>query len=144
MNDFEQLMNDLRRSADEYGACGMLRGDESLQQLVKLLFSPAGRKFCFGHSFPRMEIFRRFLRYQPSRLGVFIDSGAITIYDTDVFLVGNTRAKIHCEALKSHHIYLMHGAQAYVIASGYAVVCVKSDKVSKFASEVRDEAKIIN
>ena len=116
-------------------ACDMFKGDETLEELIGLMFSPRGVEFMTAYNFPNIATFRRFKKYHPERYGVYIDSGEISLLEArKVFLIGDTTAELK---------YLMCGAKASVAASGYAVVKVEKDKDSEVSYIVQDNAKIL-
>ena len=116
-------------------ACDMFKGDETLEELIGLMFSPRGVEFMTAYNFPNIATFRRFKKYHPERYGVYIDSGEISLLEArKVFLIGDTTG---------NRLFLMCGAKASVAASGYAVVKVEKDKDSEVSYIVQDNAKIL-
>lgn len=124
--------------------CEMFTGEETLAELVDLIFMPQGREFMLANQFPTIHTFRKFKPYKPERYGVYIDSGNITINDPGkVFLVGNTHAEIFCRQTIANNIVMMHGAEAEIYAGGYSVVKVESDRKSNAKINASQFAKIL-
>lgn len=124
--------------------CAMFTGEENLQELTALMFTPQGREFMLANRFPTLTHFRKFKQYNPEQYGVYIDAGSITINEPgNVYLIGNTTAEIYCRKTQSHNIILMHGATAKVYASGYAVVKIETDRKSTAETFAAQSAKIL-
>lgn len=125
-------------------ACDMFKGDETLEELIGLMFSPRGVEFMTVYNFPNIATFRRFKKYHPERYGVYIDSGEISLLEArKVFLIGDTTAELKYRETAGNRLFLMCGAKASVAASGYAVVKVEKDKDSEVSYIVQDNAKIL-
>lgn len=125
-------------------ACEMFKGDETLEELIGLMFSPQGVEFMTAYNFPDIATFRRFKKYHPERYGVYIDSGKISLSESQkVFLIGDTVADLKYRQTAGNRLSLMCGAKAVVAASGYAVVKVEKDKDSEVSYIVQDNAKIL-
>lgn len=130
--------------ADKLAACDMFLGIETLPELVRLMFSPQGIEFMTSFNFPSIETFRLFKPYHPEELGVYIDFGNISLTDKrNVFLVGDTTAEVKCHQTAQYHVNLMCGAKATILAFGYSVVKVESDRKSQFAYIANDHAKVL-
>lgn len=130
--------------AKKLSICQMFRGDESLEDMVSLMFSAQGSEFLTRFSFPDIATFRKFLKYNPERLGVYIDKGEIALRgEKNIFVVGNTTARIKCDETALYRIILMHGASADIEASGYAVLNIEKDGVSGYKIKVSDNAKVM-
>lgn len=127
----ESLIKQIHADALALGACDKIKGNEDLDGIIKVLFSPQGREFCIKHQFPSKSVFRKFIKYNPEKHGVYIDAGKIQLVEPEnVFLIGNTRATIRVSKTESHKICLMHGAHADIHAGGFSVVKVEKDKDS--------------
>ena len=125
-------------------ACDMFKGDETLEELIGLMFSPRGVEFMTAYNFPDIATFRRFKKYHPERYGVYIDSGKISLSEArKIFLIGDTVAELKYRQTAGNRLFLMCGAKASVIASGYSVVKVEKDKESEVSYIVQDNAKIL-
>lgn len=125
-------------------ACDMFKGDETLEELIGLMFSPRGIEFLTTYNFPSLATFRRFKKYHPERFGVYIDCGKISLSEArKVFLIGDTTAELKYRETAGNRLFLMCGAKASVAASGYAVVKVEKDKDSEVSYIVQDNAKIL-
>lgn len=130
--------------AQKLGACKMFRGDESLEELIALMFTSQGVEFLTTNNFPSLDTFRLFKKYHPERFGVFIDCGEISLSEArKVFLIGDTTAELKYRETAGNRAFLMHGAKASVIASGYSVVKVEKDGLSNVSYIVQDNAKIL-
>ena len=140
-NRCRRTLPDVARKLD---LCEMFTGEETLPQLVELIFSPQGREFMLANQFPNIATFRKFKPYEPEKFGVYIDAGAITINEPGkVFLIGKTNAEIYCRKTRANEIILMHGASAKVYASGYSVVHIESDRKSGAEINLYDNAKAL-
>ena len=130
--------------AEKLGACSMFTGNEDLEELVKLMFTPRGVEFMTKYNFPDLETFRKFKKYHPERFGVYIDCGKISLTEIRrAFLVGNTSATANYRETAGNRLYLMHGATASVTASGYSVVKVEKDASSNIDCSINDHAKVL-
>lgn len=140
----KKLIQHIYKQAHQLGACDKFSGNETLEQLVQLMFTPQGIEFCLANNFPDLATFRRFKRYHPERLGVYIDCGQITLQEPQAaFLIGNTTATVKCQQTARKRLYLMHGAHANVNASGFTVVRVEKDPSSQVTVQAKDNAKIL-
>lgn len=136
-----RALPELARQLDN---CQMFTGEENLSELVQLMFTPQGREFMLANQFPTLTIFRKFKPYNPEQLGVYIDSGNITLTDPgNIFIVGKTTAEIYCRKTQSNNIIMMHGAKAKINASGYSVVRIESDNKSTYEITASSTAKIL-
>ena len=140
----KKLVQQIYKQAHQLGACDKFSGNETLEQLVLLLFSPQGVEFCLTHNFPSLATMRKFKRYHPERLGVYIDCGEITLQEPQAaFLIGNTTATVKCQQTARKRLYLMHGATAHVLAGGFTVVRVEKDVSSQVTMQTSGNAKIL-
>ena len=129
--------------AQKLADCTMFKGTEDLKQLIKLMFTPQGIEFLTRYNFPDLETFRKFKPYHPERYGVYIDCGKIELSEARrVFLVGRSSATLKYRETAGNRVYLMHGAQASIIASGYAVVKIEHDKKSNVSYYTSENAVI--
>lgn len=130
--------------AQKLGACEMFHGNETLEELIKLMFTPQGIEFLTTYNFPDIETLRLFKKYHPERFGVYIDCGKISLSEVrKVFLIGDTTAKVKYREIAGNRLFLMHGAHASVVASGYSVVKIEKDSSSKVEYIAQDDAKIL-
>lgn len=130
--------------AQKLNACSMFTGNENLEELVKLMFTPRGIEFMTKYNFPDIETFRKYKGMHPERYGVYIDCGEISLSEArKVFLVGNTVARLKYRDIASNRLYLMCGAVAHIDAGGYAVVRVEKDDVSKIEFMEKDHASVL-
>lgn len=124
--------------------CDMFKGNETLDELVELIFSPRGIEFLTKFGFPDLETFRKFKQYHPERFGVYIDSGKITLTEARrAFLIGDTVATVEYRESAGNRLHLMHGASASVLACGYSVVRVEKDMKSEVSFIKQDHARIL-
>lgn len=130
--------------ARKLGACQMFTGDESLEEMIRLMFSPQGAEFLTTYGFPDIATFRKFKKYHPERFGVYIDYGEIELSDIkNIFLVGNTSARLRYAQTQGNRLIMMHGASARIEASGYCVVKIEHDDTSKVKINVSGYARVI-
>lgn len=125
------IAKEIHKEAKKFKACKFLKGDESFDQLISLLFTPKGWEFCEANNFPSIDIFRSVFL---DDYNIFVDKGDITIEQEEkVALIGSTRAAMRFSGIGEYHVYLMHGASAKITADNYAVVIVhtKDCKVEK-------------
>lgn len=140
----KKLVQQIYKQAHQLGACNKFTGKETLEQLVQLLFSPQGIEFCLTNNFPDLATLRKFKKYHPERLGVYIDCGTITLQEPQAaFLIGNTTATVKCQQTARKRLYLMHGANAHVEAGGFTVVRVEKDNNSQVTTNTSGNAKIL-
>lgn len=134
----------LSNMAEKYRACRMFKGSESLEQLIALFTSPQGIEFCQSRHFPDLNTLRRFKPYNVERFGVYIDAGHINLHNaTKVVLIGDTTATLTYDNRGGHEVFLMHGAQATITASGWAMVFVSAESDCTVIKTERDRAKIL-
>ena len=130
--------------AAKLNACQMFKGDESIEDLAALMFSPQGVEFLTRYKFPDLAVFRKFKRFSPEKLGVYIDAGRITLKNPEnAFLVGKTVAVLQYDELKAKRLVMMHGAKATVEASGWAVVRIDTDGTCNVDVKKADHAKVL-
>lgn len=134
----------LSNMAEKYRACRMFKGSEDMEQLIALFTSPQGMEFCQSRHFPDIDTLRRFKPYDVERFRVYIDAGKITLHNAPkVVLIGDTSATLSYDNRSGHEVFLMHGAQAAITASGWAVVFVTSEDGCTVIKTARDRAKIL-
>lgn len=127
--------------AQKLRVCTMFHGDETLEELVELLFSPQGIEFMTSFGFPTLSTFRQFKKYDMQTLGVYIDAGNITLAEQQrALLVGNTIATLKYSKTRANNVCVLHGATAMIEAAGYSVVKVDADKHSHVSTVVTDHA----
>lgn len=130
--------------ARKLAECRMFAGYEDLEDIVKLIFSPQGIEFMTSFDFPNIDTFRKFKPFNPEQFGVYIDSGHISLSEArNVFLVGDTTAELKYRQTARNRVNLMCGARATLIASGYAIVKVESDRHSSVAYTINDHAIVL-
>lgn len=124
--------------------CEMFKGDETLEELIDLMFTSKGIEFLTKYNFPDIATFRKFKKYNPERFGVYIDCGKISLTEVRrAFLVGNTTATANYRETAGNRLFLMCGATASITASGYSVVKVEKDASSKVDCSINDHAKVL-
>lgn len=127
--------------AQKLADCTMFKGTEDLEQLIRLMFTPQGIEFLTQYNFPDLATFRKFKKYHPERYGVYIDCGEISLSEARrVFLVGNSSATLNYRETAGNRVYLMHGARASIVASGYAVIKIEHDAKSNVSYITKDKA----
>lgn len=125
-------------------ACKMFTGEESMEEMINLMFSPQGAEFLTENNFPDIATFRRFKKYHPEQFGVYIDAGEISLSEArKVFLVGNTTARLKYDQTQGNRLILMCGATALVEASGYCVLKIEKDDKSNVEVNVSGHAKVM-
>ena len=130
--------------ARKLSLCQMFTGDEDLEEMIKLMFSPQGAEFLTTYNFPDIATFRKFKKYHPECFGVYIDCGEIAISDAkNVFLVGNTTARLKYAQTQGNRLILMCGAKAHVEASGYCVLKIEKDEKSNVEVNISGHAKVM-
>lgn len=114
--------NDIKKMALDCGACELIKGAESIVDLVALMKTPQGREFCKKYNFPTLDILRQH-KDEIAALDVFVDAGNIEINNSDnVIIAGETEAVLRYDSTdKPYHATVMHGAKAKVIAYGYSL-----------------------
>lgn len=118
--------------AEKLSACRMFSGNENLEEMISLMFSPRGAEFLTTYGFPSIDVFRQYKPFNPERFGVYIDCGEITLTEPRrAFLVGNTTAVLNYRKTASNRVVLMHGAKATVIGDGFSVVHIEADESSQ-------------
>lgn len=113
---------DIKNKALECGACDLIKGAESIADLVALMNTPQGREFCKKHKFPTLEMLRQH-KESLALLGVYVDADEIAARNVEgIIVAGNTMlfAK-YDSADRPYHIIVMHGAKADVLSNNYAV-----------------------
>ena len=125
-------------------ACKMFTGEESMEEMINLMFSPQGAEFLTENNFPDIATFRRFKKYDPEQFGVYIDAGEISLSEAkNVFLVGNTTARLKYAQTQGNRLILMCGATARIEASGYCVLKIEKDDKSNVEVNVSGHAKVM-
>lgn len=142
--DKENLLRGIYQDGKALGACEAFSEAKSVKDIVEQLFSPQGVEFCLKFRFPTLDVYREFDKEELKQNGVYVDCGEIELTDPKrVFLVGDTKAIIRCAKTQNNNIYLMHGASASIIASGYAIVRTESDKKSHISYIQNEHAKVL-
>ena len=125
-------------------ACKMFTGEASMEEMINLMFSPQGTEFLTENNFPDIATFRRFKKYHPEQFGVYIDAGEISLSEAkNVFLVGNTTARLKYAQTQGNRLILMCGATARIEASGYCVLKIEKDDKSNVEVNVSGHAKVM-
>lgn len=134
----------LTNLAERFRRCDMFKGTEDIEGLVKLLTSPRGCEFCLRYRFPNLTTFRAFKPFNPERLGVYIDAGAVVLKNPErAVLVGRTMATVFCDRLLRTELFVFQGASLTVNASGWAVVSVQGVQNARVIKNVSDNAVIL-
>lgn len=126
------------------GACNSFSGG-TLEKLVEQLFTPQGVEFVMKTGYPRLYEFREIQNETDLKIyGIYVDCGNIELTESrKVFLVGNTVARLNYRELANNNVYMIHGANADIHASGYAVIKVEKDFGSHVESVAEDNAVIL-
>lgn len=111
--------------ANRLGACRLLHGTESKEELMRLLLTPQGTEFCTKNNFPSMVQLREFRGKKAESMGIYIETDVELTNPVKVFLAGS-KAIFHFDTIGRYNVILMHGAEAEIHASNYAVVFVKN------------------
>lgn len=111
--------------ANRLGACRLLHGTESKEELMRLLLTPQGTEFCTKNNFPSMEQLREFRGEKAESMGIYIETDVELTNPVKVFLAGS-KAILHFDTIGRYNVILMHGSEAEIHASNYAVVFVKN------------------
>lgn len=134
-------MNEVAR---KLAACTLFTGKEDIPELARLFTSPQGLEFCLAANFPNLATFRLFKNSNPTRYGIYIDAGDITLHNPKTaVLIGRTTATIHCNKCQNSTIVTMHGATATVLASGWAVVRTEAGTGTNIVRRTSDNAIIL-
>ena len=119
------------RMARKLSECKLFTGSETFSELVDLMFTPQGTEAILTYKFITHELFKQYKAYEPEKLGVYIDSGIITLTNVNrVFLVGNTTAKTIFNGNAASKIVLMHGAHIDIEVHDYAIAHIEKDETS--------------
>jgi hypothetical protein len=140
MTKEQQIYNEVNK----VGQCGLLKGTENTDELIKLFFTPQGKEFCTTYNIPSLEAFRGFRGIQAARGGFYIDTPVKAKNLPRVALIGSeTVAELeYDDSTKGHEVILMHGAKAKITASGWAVVFV-NNAGGEIETVINDNAKIL-
>ena len=88
----------------------------------------AGSRILSEIPLPDITTLRRFKQYDVERYGIYIDAGHIRLEnERTVVLIGKTSACLSYDSKGRHEVILMHGAQASIQASAWAVVFVSGE-----------------
>ena len=137
------IVDKVTMAVEDMGACDTFEG-RTLDNLIEQLFTPQGLEFVMRNAYPDLDTFRKFKKYDTEKRGVYIDCGDITLTNPErVFLIGDTRATINLTQTRAYKVRLMFGAKATVNASGYSVVSVGKDRMSRVEVNTSDNALIL-
>lgn len=138
---FRPLCPDIANQLDQ---CTLFTGNETLEELVKLMFSPQGREFMLSNHFPNMEILRKFKNHKLEDLKVYIDSGKVYLENPgECFAIGNTDIEIKCDKTQKNNIILMNGAKATIFGFNYSVINVETDNLSNYEIFPHDFCRVL-
>ena len=130
--------------AEKYRVCSMFKGTETVEEVLALFTTPQGIEFCTKHSFPTIEMCRKFKGETAERLGIFVEEDVRIANYPIVVLVGNCHAELeYNDPDKRHQVILMHGASASIKASNWAVVFVNNASGGSVEIEATDNAKVL-
>lgn len=140
----KELISQIYAQAQHFGQCGLFKGDEDLQGIIRLFTSPQGVEFCLAHRFPSLSTLAAFKPYDVHEDGIFINFGGLTISDRKrVVLIGRTSATVNCNENERYQIVLMHGAKCVVNASNWAVVKIEATEDCQIIKNASGNAIIL-
>ena len=116
-------VKDIIAEAIKLGACQQSGKATDWRSLATLFFSPQGREFCRDNNYPTLDMFRA-MKEHVRPYGVHVEEAAFT-RNEDVALVGDAGRKSRLSFSgtdRAYKVILMHGAQATIHVSRYAVV----------------------
>lgn len=119
----EEFFGEARR----LGACDLLMGARSEEELLRLLLTPQGVEFCLGKGFPSMRLLRPFRGELAESLGVYIEADVELRNPRRVYLAG-CRAVLRFGGARGYNVVIAHGSEVEIHASDYAVVFVHGDR----------------
>lgn len=138
------IIEEVTQGIKAHGACKLFNGG-SLEKLVEELFTPQGVEFIMKTGYPGLYEFREIQKIADLKpYGIYVDSGKIELSEEHkVFLIGNTDAKLNYRELANSKVYMIHGAKAYISASGYSVVKVEKDLSCVMNISAKEKAAIL-
>ena len=141
----EELIRQIFAQARLLGACQRFKGTEqTLEEIIGVFKTNQGLEFCLKHNFPNLATFRQFKPFDPSRYGIYIDAGNITLKNPQkVILIGRTTATLNYDTLERHEVYLLHSARAVVNAYKWAVVSVEQAQGTQVVRNISGNAVIL-
>ena len=130
--------------AEKYRSCNMFKGNETLEQVLKLFSSTQGIEFCTKHSFPSIDMCRKFKGPTAENLGIYVDEDVKVNNRHLVILIGNCHAELEYNMPGiRYQVVLMHGATAHIKASNWTVVFVNKDGGGEAIIETSEHAKVL-
>ena len=142
--DITQIISKIYAQAKQLGCCGLFKGTEDLDGIVRLFTSPQGIEFCMNNHFPNTATFRLFKPFGVERFGIYIDAGDITLRNpARAILIGRTSATVKCDTNERHEVIVLHGAKALVSASRWAVVFTKVEAGSTCVKTTTENAIVL-
>lgn len=125
-------------------SCSMFSGNETIEGAVDVMFTSQGIEFITDNMFPDLATFRKFKKYGIEKLGVYVDSGDISLSDVNrCCLVGKTNADIECTKTQLYRIVAVRGAKVKVFARGYSVIKIEQDEYSSVSVINTEHAKVM-
>lgn len=117
-------MEELKKYLNRYGACDLKDEVDSLESAIRMMFTPQGREFCIKTGFPTLDFLRKHKERLNAIHGVYIDTGLVRAHDEhEVLVAGDSAVTFFADKPDAlYKVISMHGAPAYIRASGYAVV----------------------
>lgn len=140
----DELLHMLIEQAKQIGACERLKGDEDIQGLVRLLFTPQGAEFCISNRFPAGQTWRQLRSIGIDNQGVYVDQGDMRLFcpETAAF-VGRTTATVECRDTTRYTYVVLRGANLIIDAYDWAVVVVYADPTAHVVKKAHNNAIII-
>lgn len=129
--------------------CGMVKGDETLQELIGLLLTPKGIEHCTKYNLPTLEVIESIppeeLNSHPE-VQVILNGGNCTAQPKEALvLIGDTNCHVEVSQLqdKATEIILLHGATLHLTATNYAVVQVTKAEGCEVSFTADETAKVV-
>lgn len=128
------------------GNCGMVHGDETLEQMADIFKTPRGVEHCTKHNLPTIDVIRE-VKSELSEVSSqwYIDSEEVYIVNPEwAILAGNTNATIVCDTVEhACNIVMLHCSRAKVYAKGYSVVNIEQAEDCVVSVEKSKNAKVV-
>lgn len=137
----KDLSQKVSQQIENMGACERFKGG-SIENLVEQLFSPYGIEWVIKYGYPDAKTFAKF--GDLSQYGIYINAGDIKLSECErVCLIGKTRASLSYQETKRYKLFLLHGSEAHIEASGFSVIRIEKDDISKVDIVKSEYAKVL-
>jgi len=118
INQAKQV-NKLKRGIS---TCKILKRGDTIETLIDKLLSDEGLAFARQTNFPSIDILRAH-KDKCTPKGIFVDASGSFVNAPLIFLCGKGKSKLAFNNQSQiYNVYLMHGAEAEIFATGGAVV----------------------